>query len=79
MHDTAGNVFEWVEDRWHDGYAGAPTDGSAWVDGEASARVVRGGSWFDGPRFCRAAFRYWIEPGFRDDGLGFRVARMLTY
>jgi formylglycine-generating enzyme required for sulfatase activity len=25
-----GNVFEWVQDGWHDNYRGAPTDGSTW-------------------------------------------------
>src|SRR5262249_20320982 len=30
LYDTAGNVWEWVQDCWHDNYNGAPTDGSAW-------------------------------------------------
>jgi formylglycine-generating enzyme required for sulfatase activity len=32
LYDMIGNVFEWVEDQWHDGYDGAPTDGSVWID-----------------------------------------------
>jgi formylglycine-generating enzyme required for sulfatase activity len=46
LHEIAGNVWEWVEDCWHSSYAGAPTDGSAWVeaDGGECSRVVRGGS-----------------------------------
>ena len=27
LYDMLGNVWEWVEDCWHDSYAGAPTDG----------------------------------------------------
>jgi len=27
-----GNVYEWVEDCWHDSYSGAPSDGRAWLD-----------------------------------------------
>ena len=49
LHDMAGNVAEWVEDCWHDGYAGAPDDGGAWTDGGCRWRVARGGSWADPP------------------------------
>jgi formylglycine-generating enzyme required for sulfatase activity len=28
VHDTVGNVSEWVEDCWHSNYSGAPSDGS---------------------------------------------------
>jgi len=26
LHDMLGNVWEWVEDSWHENYNGAPTD-----------------------------------------------------
>ena len=46
LHDMHGNVWEWVEDCWHDSYSGAPSDGSAWTTGgDCSKRVLRGGSW----------------------------------
>ena len=32
LYDMHGNVFEWVEDDWHDNYNGAPDDDSAWID-----------------------------------------------
>jgi formylglycine-generating enzyme required for sulfatase activity len=73
--DLIGNVREWVADGWHDSYAGAPADGSAWVDGAQPYRVSRGCSWNnDGPP-CRADSRLPDEPDDRIEYLGFRVAR----
>ena len=45
LYDTSGNVWEWVVDKWHDNYEGAPTDGSLWEQGSSNYRVLRGGSW----------------------------------
>jgi formylglycine-generating enzyme required for sulfatase activity len=51
LHDM--HVREWVEDIYHDSYQGAPTNGTAWIDGEeensSRDRVNRGGSWNDVP------------------------------
>ena len=79
LHDVHGNVWEWVEDCWHDSYAGAPSDGSAWTTGgECSDRVLRGGSWIHSPRYLRSAFRVGYGTGVRYDVNGFRVARTLA-
>ena len=78
LHDVHGNVFEWVEDCWHDSYAGAPRDGSAWKGGDCSRHVLRGGSWLSVPRFLRAALRNWDDAGNRYNNVGFRVARTFT-
>jgi formylglycine-generating enzyme required for sulfatase activity len=56
LYDMHGNVWEWVQDTWHDNYNGAPTDGSAW-EGSGSNRVDRGGGWLGGAGCCRSAFR----------------------
>jgi formylglycine-generating enzyme required for sulfatase activity len=79
LFDMHGNVWEWVEDRWHDNYDGAPSDGSAWTwtKGKES-RVLRGGSWGSDPVSLRSASRIWYSPSFRINILGFRVARTLT-
>ena len=72
-----GNVREWCLDFWHDSYAGAPADGTAWVSGgEQDQRLLRGGSWYDGPGSCRSAFRSLDLPGnayYSVGFVGFRV------
>ena len=79
LHDMHGNVFEWVEDCWHDSYASAPADGSAWTSGgDCSRRVLRGGSWNNFALSLRSANRGGFTAGNRDSSLGFRVARTLT-
>jgi formylglycine-generating enzyme required for sulfatase activity len=75
LYDMHGNVFEWCQDPWHDSYKGAPSDGSAWIEGgDADLRVVRGGSWDDGPRYCRSAYRSFNDVAeYRFEYFGFRV------
>jgi len=77
LRDMHGNVWEWCEDNWHPNYEDAPEDGSAWKGGNASSRVLRGGSWSGIPRVLRSADRDGYPPDFRDDDVGFRVARTL--
>ena len=76
LHDMSGNVKEWCEDDWHDSYAGAPTDGRAWVDSpRGSDRLSRGGSWWNSQRGCRSAQRYRYTPDDWNYGrIGFRLA-----
>jgi formylglycine-generating enzyme required for sulfatase activity len=79
LHDMHGNVMEWCEDAWHDNYNGAPTDGSAWLQGgHDSRRVIRGGSWSNTSQAQRSASRVGDQPGARYDVLGFRLARTLN-
>ena len=83
LHDMHGNVWEWVEDCYHDNYNGASANGSAWRTGDrprtgnCSRRVVRGGSWLNDPENLRSANRSWFAPNSRDNHLGFRVGRSL--
>jgi formylglycine-generating enzyme required for sulfatase activity len=73
LYDMHGNVWEWVQDKWHDSYDGAPTDGSVWESGDGADRVFCGGSWDGGAGHCRSAARFHDDPSDRDRGLGFRL------
>lgn len=79
LHDMAGNVWEWVQDCWHNDYTGAPTDGSARVSGgDCGKRVNRGGGWGNNPRSMRSASRDADGAQGYSNALGFRVVREHT-
>lgn len=77
LSDVYGNVAEWVEDCYHQGYRGAPTDGSAWTTGDCSHRVIRGGYWLSRPSSLRSTSRDWAHFDQGADTIGIRVARTL--
>ena len=82
VHDTSGNVSEWVEDCWHETYKDAPIDGSAWLSANGSnceERVYRGGNYYDATgNGLRSAFRYKGDAADRYSLFGFRIARTLS-
>jgi formylglycine-generating enzyme required for sulfatase activity len=87
LYDMHGNVWQWVEDCYHQDYKGAPEKGLAWIQADDCFHMVRGGSWEDGPSVLRSAFRGELGRihSFPDGGgdvryrtLGFRVGRTLT-
>lgn len=74
--DLAGNAWEWVQDVYHASYDDAPTDGSAWKDGDDTARITRGGSTGNEADKLKATFRdYAVATNGGVPGLGFRCAR----
>jgi formylglycine-generating enzyme required for sulfatase activity len=92
LYQVHGNVFEWVEDCWHDRYKGAPSDGSAWIEsggcsgvplspGSSIPRghVIRGGAWSSGPVLLRSAsHNINIPPENHNSEIGFRGGRTLN-
>lgn len=73
LYDIYGNVSEWCHD-WRGPYPeGHVKDPKGPPSG--SMRIIRGGSWFDEPRFCRSAFRNCGAPEKSYKQVGFRLVR----
>jgi formylglycine-generating enzyme required for sulfatase activity len=79
LYQMYGNVSQWTEDCYNETYDGAPTDGSAWLEGDCSSRVLRGGSLVDISRYVRSASRTSDPVEIRTFDDGFRIARTLLH
>jgi formylglycine-generating enzyme required for sulfatase activity len=78
VFDLAGNVAEWVADRYAPTYSPEPVnDPQGPAVGSSNLRVVRGGSYEMSRSRLRGAARTFAEPGERRSTLGFRCARAL--
>ena len=75
LYDMHGNVWEWTQDCKNENYNGAPSNGNAWLRGDCAKRVLRGGSWFNGPNYLRSAYRYRYSVADRYDDSGFRLVQ----
>lgn len=78
LYDIYGNVWEWVEDCYREGYAPSQTDGKAWTTAPCGKHVLRGGSFRFGASMLRSAARGVDGTDTRDDDRGFRIARQLV-
>ena len=79
--DMAGNVAEWVHDRYHANYDGAPVDGSSWDEPGASCnfcRVLRGDG-FGGYKYSlRVSARFIMPQESGSDHAGVRCVKDVT-
>ena len=77
LHDTAGNVFEWVADCLQSSFAEAPIDGAPMDKPGCGKRIIRGGAWSFPAKEIRSANRWRDFPSRKSDDTGFRVVREL--
>ncbi|ADE16068.1 protein of unknown function DUF323 [Nitrosococcus halophilus Nc 4] len=75
LHDALGNVWEWTCSEYDENYSGAET--RCISKNHAGPRVFWGGSWDSFPHNVRSANRFGDWPDYRNNDLGFRLARDL--
>lgn len=73
IHDTAGNVSEWVQDCFVGHYLNAPRDGSAIEQKDCKNRSIRGGSLKDSSAKLASYMRGSLPENKRESHVGFRV------
>ena len=75
LYDMTGNVWEWCGDWYQYTYYDSSPVNDPTGPSTGVSRILRGGSWGDLPRSCRAADRSDSNPTSSDVTYGFRVIR----
>ena len=80
LYNMSGNVWEWVQECYHQNYKGAPGNGSAWNikcdknNQNKISGVLRGGSWYSNPEDLRLTHRLPTDHERARNTYGFRIA-----
>ncbi len=76
LYDMHGYLWEFVSDDWHDDYAEAPSNGSAWIGKDVVApRVARSGSWKDKHPLLTSTARRKLDVKEMGDEIGLRCVK----
>lgn len=73
LYDMHGNAWEWCQDVYQERYYQTSPKQDPEGPSTSGERVIRGGSYYDVPVYCRSAFRLHHAPEFRNINLGFRI------
>lgn len=73
LYDMHGNVWEWCHDWYAADYYSHSPKVNPFGPAKGTSRVLRGGSWYSLPNYCRNAGRSNHQPDLRDPLVGFRV------
>ena len=72
LYDMSGNVWEWCQDCYG-GYGSSSQTNPMVLSSDSDRVVLRGGSWSDNARSCRVSLRYYGDPDYRFNFIGFRL------
>jgi iron(II)-dependent oxidoreductase len=75
LHQTIGNVAEWVNDWYDKDYYAAAPDRNPTGPESGTQKAFRGGGWMDSTTTMRVAMRNGTDPNTRINWMGFRCAK----